>query len=354
MRDARRVVAGERNWSDGKAEGRGVAVTPNQVDEGSVRSTELGSSEVPPELMLAEAYRIIDAARAQGLDLRLTGGLAVRHLCTDKDFLRRFHSDIDMVGRRAQSDELWHIFRSCGYMEAVHVLAGTGGLQRQFYAVPASSARSPDLSGSRGSTRSPGATVAAPHVDVYLDVMRVDHDVWIGNRIDIDDYTIAPADLLISKLQAGRFEEKDLRDVVALLKDLPFGDADAGHEINVGHSADVCSRDWGLYLDVATNIDAVEEEVLGFGLADAVGEGVIAALDTIADAIANEEKTFRWRLRARLGKRVPWRREMEETDGAALVTAAEAELQAGTVADDAEWTGWPGWGGGPSSHHPRH
>ena len=330
---------------------------------------------VTPDLMLAEAYRIIDAARARGVDLRLTGGLAIRHLCTDKGFLRRSHSDIDMVGRQSQTSELGELFRACGYAENVDVLSATGGTQRQFYVLPAIPKRGSRSRGRRGgaieptepsgtiepadssgdtasadSSRDTGptdpASVAAPHVDVYLDVMRVDHDVWIGDRIDIEDYAISPADLLISKLQAGRFEEKDLRDVVALVKDLPLGDVDAGHQINVGHIADVCSRDWGLYLDVTTNIDGVEEDLAPFGLDAEVEQRVVEALDTIADAIAEEEKTFRWRLRSRLGKRLAWRREMEQTDGAGLVSVEEAARQAAEeAAADGGWSGWSGWGG---------
>jgi Aminoglycoside-2''-adenylyltransferase len=310
-------------------------------------------SAVTPDLMLAEAYRIIDAARAQDVDLRLTGGLAVRHLCSDKDFLRRSHSDIDMVARQAQTAELGELFRSCGYAENLYILTATGGQQRQFYAVPAAPMPPPKNATRRRHAPEPEAEAetAAPHVDVYLDVMRVDHDVWIGDRIDIDDYAISAADLLISKLQAGRFEEKDLRDVVALVKDLPLGDVDAGHQINVGHIADVCSRDWGLYFDVTTNIDGVEDDLPGFGLNDEIEQRVIAALDIIEDAIAEEEKTFGWRLRARLGKRLAWRRDMAETDGSSLVSVAEATRRAQEEASsDAEWTGWPGWGGGRSSN----
>jgi hypothetical protein len=49
------------------------------------------ATKVTPELMRAEAHRIIDVGRARGVDLRLAGGLAIRHLCGDKDFLRRSH-----------------------------------------------------------------------------------------------------------------------------------------------------------------------------------------------------------------------------------------------------------------------
>ena len=48
--------------------------------------------------LMAEAMDIIDAARAKGVQLRLTGGLAVRRYCIDLDFMDREYSDIDFVG----------------------------------------------------------------------------------------------------------------------------------------------------------------------------------------------------------------------------------------------------------------
>jgi hypothetical protein len=343
--------AREKRGARSREAKRSAAAAAPETD-GSTAGTARGQEPVAPELMLAEACRIIDEARARGVDLRLTGGLAVRHLCGDKGFLRRSHSDIDLVGRHSQTMDLGEVFRSCGFAENLDVVTATGGRQRQFYALPAP----PEGEAHAGPGEAPpGPTdetcTAAPHVDVYLDVMHVDHDVWIGDRIDIDDYAIAPADLLISKLQAGRFEEKDLHDVVALVKDLPLGDADAGHQINVGHIADVCSRDWGLYLDVTTNIDAVEDGLGRFDLDAETERRAVVALERMEDAIAGEEKTFRWRLRARLGRRLAWRRDLEETDGASLISVAEARQQAEEEAvREGEWTGWPGWGGSRRSN----
>jgi hypothetical protein len=67
---------------------------------------------------------------------------------------------------------------------------------------------------------------AAPlvdHIDVFLDLMSMDHDVDVRGRLDIDDYAISPVDVLITKLQIGRIAAKDVHDVVALLKDLELG-----------------------------------------------------------------------------------------------------------------------------------
>ena len=48
--------------------------------------------------MLDEGRRIVDAARSEGLTLRLLGGLAVREHCRDAELCERDYSDLDMVG----------------------------------------------------------------------------------------------------------------------------------------------------------------------------------------------------------------------------------------------------------------
>ncbi|HMK92571.1 MAG TPA: Fic family protein, partial [Thermoleophilia bacterium] len=53
--------------------------------------------ERPGDRLMVEALRMIDTAREQDLDLRLTGGLAVRRHCSDLDFAEREYSDIDFV-----------------------------------------------------------------------------------------------------------------------------------------------------------------------------------------------------------------------------------------------------------------
>ena len=54
------------------------------------------------------------------------------------------------------------------------------------------------------------------HVDIFMDVMRMDHDVDVRDRLDIDDYAISPVDALIAKMQIGKINQKDVHDVIAL------------------------------------------------------------------------------------------------------------------------------------------
>src|SRR5664280_1814312 len=71
----------------------------------------------PADGLMAEAVALIDGGRRRGVQLRLTGGLAVRRYCTDLDFMDREFSDIDLIGVSRQSRELHRLFGERGYDE---------------------------------------------------------------------------------------------------------------------------------------------------------------------------------------------------------------------------------------------
>ena len=65
------------------------------------------------------------------------------------------------------------------------------------------------------------------HVDVFLDTFRMDHEIELAGRLDSDRYTVSLSDLLLTKLQIFRVNEKDIRDIVTLLDDVEVGEHDA-------------------------------------------------------------------------------------------------------------------------------
>ena len=82
--------------------------------------------------LMAEAMAIIDAAREQGVQLRLTGGLAVRRYCTDLEFMDREYSDIDVVGLTGSGSAAARVFAGLGYAENRYVTQATDGGQLQY------------------------------------------------------------------------------------------------------------------------------------------------------------------------------------------------------------------------------
>ena len=140
-----------------------------------------------------------------------------------------------------------------------------------------------------------------------------------SDRLEIDDYAISPADAFIAKMQIGKINQKDVHDVIALVKDVPLRDVDddtlarpALHRRGVLH-------DWGLYRDITANLDIALAMVGDYGLTEAQQDRVYARLAAIKESVESAGKSLRWRLRATVGERVAWRREIEDTEGTEII-----------------------------------
>jgi len=254
--------------------------------------------------MAAEGRRIVDAARERGLTLRLIGGLAVRDHCEELAFCSRDHSDLDMVGLAREVGGLVGLFEALGYRERLHVREATNRGQAQFVRECA-----------HESADGAFAVHAEDHVDVFLDVFRMDHRVDLRDRLGVEPYTVSAGDLLLTKLQIFRAEDRDLRDIVTLLKDEELAGEDALGTVNVAYLAGLCARDWGLYYDVTRNLRRCTESLAVYGLGPADEDHVRAALARLTQAIEEAPKTRAWRWRAKVGTRRRWHEEVEDQDG---------------------------------------
>jgi hypothetical protein len=254
--------------------------------------------------MAVEGRRIVDAARERGLTLRLLGGLAVRDHCEELAFCSRDHSDLDMVGLGHEVVGLVSLFEALGYRERIHVREATMRGQAQFVRPCVHE------SGEGGY-----AVHAEDHVDVFLDVFRMDHRIDLRERLAIEPYTVSAGDLLLSKLQVFRAEDHDLLDIVTLLKDDELSGEDAPGTVNVAYLAGLCARDWGLYYDVTQNLRRCTESLEGLGLRPDDEGRVRAALARLTLAIEAAPKTRAWRWRAKVGTRRRWHEHVEEQDG---------------------------------------
>ncbi|MFX1519846.1 MAG: hypothetical protein ACFFCD_07990 [Promethearchaeota archaeon] len=248
---------------------------------------------------IAEAIHIIDVARKKGAILRLIGGLAVRNHCEIIDFCERDYGDIDLVGLKKHFKKINETFTELGYKENRDVAIATSGQQMQFY--------KEDLE---------------DHVDVFLDTFRMEHDVVLKERLTLEDYTISISDILITKLQIYTINEKDLRDILTIVKDVPLGEEDKSGVINVKYVAQLCSRDWGLYTDILSNIDKCLNLMHHYNLSSEEVKQIQNKLNKIKKVIEKEPKTRRWKLRAKIGKRKAWYRVVEE-EGAIPISLEE-------------------------------
>jgi Fic family protein len=269
--------------------------------------------------LMAEAMDIIDTARAAGAQLRLTGGLAIRRYCTDLDFMDREYSDIDFVGSSEQKKEIHAVFESLDYTENRYVAQATDSSQLQYIKNEALEGMKVEAQAAAGGAHGTYEPPLVDHIDIFLDIMRMDHDIDVGERLEIDDYAISPADAFIAKMQIGKINQKDVHDVIALVKDVPLRDVDDDASLDLLHIAQVCSRDWGLYRDITTNLDIALAMVGDYGLTEGQQDRVYARLAAIKESVESAGKSLRWRLRATVGERVAWRREIEDTEGTQII-----------------------------------
>ncbi len=239
-----------------------------------------------------EARRVIDAARERGVHLRVIGGLAVKLHCPSATHreLSRTYGDLDCVGYRSQREEISRLLEDLGY-EPNRRFNALQGHRRLLF-------ENPQL---------------GFDVDIFLDVFPMCHELNFLHRLELDEYTVPVADLLLSKLQVVQLNEKDIKDTCALIEDHEIGETDDREVINSRRIARLCGNDWGWYKTITMNIENI------VALADDYLEGeekelVTGRLRRLHQIIEEAPKSMKWRMRARIGEKVRWYDLPEELD----------------------------------------
>jgi hypothetical protein len=236
--------------------------------------------------LLAEARRILDEAAE--VPLRLLGGAGIA-LSTDRDLLLpRTYNDIDLITASGCGPEVVAAFDRLGY-SGDRRFNGINGHRRLLFFDTANERR----------------------VDVFVAKFEMCHTLPLAKRLIMGEHTLAPADLLLTKLQIFALNEKDQRDVVNLLHAHPLsGDDRTG--INGRHVAELLAGDWGLWRTSTLNLERVRGALGRYGLAPEQEEIVRSRLDDLRSRIDEAPKSTKWKVRARVGERVKWYEEPEE------------------------------------------
>ena len=116
----------------------------------------------------------------------------------------------------------------------------------------------------------------------------------------VDERTLSPADLLLTKMQIVEVNEKDLLDVVALFIDYDVVDNDRG--IHSQYISKLVSNDWGLHKTLDLNL----KKAKAFAVERRFPEDVATRIDTLIAHIEAHPKTMSWKARAMVGERVRW------------------------------------------------
>jgi hypothetical protein len=232
-----------------------------------------------------EGRRLAERARTAGLALRLLGGVAVWLRCPSarRPPLARAYADADFAGRARDRREIAAFLEAEGYVPDKLFNALHGATRLNF-----------------------SDPVRERPVDVLLDRFAMCHELDL--RIDQRDgeLTIPLADLLLTKLQVVRLNDKDARDILALLTDHALG-PDA---IDLERILDVTRADWGFEHTIHGTLATVRARADELGL-----EPARARAEELAAALNSAPKAARWRMRARVGERVRWYEEPEEARG---------------------------------------
>jgi hypothetical protein len=237
-----------------------------------------------------EAMRLAQAANDRSLVVRVIGGVAIRLRAPTGTpaSLTRTYKDIDVVTTSAGGRRMPNLFDELGYRPDREFNALHGGDRMLFY--------------DDGNQR---------QIDVFVGSFRMCHEIDLSARLELDPITVPLAELLLTKLQIVQLNEKDQRDIFALLHDHPVTDHDRD-AINVSVVAQACAGDWGLWRTTQGTLSRSRESLGNYELTDEQRTRVQGGLDELEGSIEREPKSRRWRWRARIGERTRWYEEPDE------------------------------------------
>ncbi len=241
----------------------------------------------------AEGKRLLAAAREEGLTLRLLGALAFARRCPRhahlQDRLGRKYTDIDFAAYGREADRVRKLLAREGYIEDPGLYV--------------------ESEGSRLVAEHPTTGL---HLDVFFDKLEFCHTVRWNERLEQEQDTIPLAEMLMQKMQIVEINEKDLIDTIMLLLEHPLGDHD-DETVNIGLVAGVCGRDWGWWRTLTMNLEKVRQMAASYPqLSEDEKRSISEQVDGALVRIEAEPKTLAWKLRARVGDRKKWYRDVGE------------------------------------------
>lgn len=246
--------------------------------------------------VLAAEDRISEAATAAHLTLRLAGSFAVWERCPDHVGLlaalgRRQFRDLDYLASSTQKRTIEAVFTTLGFtLDPTIRQSQEFGIKRYIYHDPSSSLK----------------------VDIFMDTLVMAHTIDLRGRLEIHPRTLSVADLLLTKLQIHEITENDLIDCTVLLAEHDLHDTEDG-AIDVARLVAVLSDDWGFTTTVLDNLDKITAALDRFDALPAdVRDRVAGRTSALRARIEAAPKSTRWKLRARVGRRVRWYEDVDE------------------------------------------
>jgi Uncharacterised nucleotidyltransferase len=245
----------------------------------------------------AEAQRLLAEIERTGIAARLIGGMAIRLLAADHlpAAFERPIQDLDFILSKRHRPEWGTLMIDSGYapQERFNALHGA---HRLLYDDPSHGRQ----------------------IDVFVESFSMCHELPLAERIPVRPHTLPPADVLMTKLQIVQLNEKDRRDLYALLYSHTVSAGREGEggggDIDVERIVALTANDWGLQHTFELNLSRLRAALPEQPLDAAEAASVAERIDLLAQALERAPKTRRWKLRAKVGERKRWYEEPEEVD----------------------------------------
>jgi len=150
------------------------------------------------------------------------------------------------------------------------------------------------------------------HIDVFYNALEFCHPISFVGRLEIEQYTLPLAELLLEKMQIVQINEKDLIDSIMLLREHPLGDNDL-ETINTTLITRTLSNDWGFWRTMTGNLKLLDGKLEQYDvLTDQDRSVVHERINDLLQKIETAPKSLRWKMRARIGEKVKWYKDVEE------------------------------------------
>lgn len=244
---------------------------------------------------IKKGLEIVESAKKRNIELRLLGCIAVKLHCPK---MRRFHeetmerhaTDLDFIALSKDRSKIKELLEELGY----GMMKTTVPMERR------------DIFKDKEELK----------VDVFFDKLEMCHVIDFKNRIKIDYPTISLADLILEKTQIVKITEKDIKDMMILLYEHDISDSE-NDTINGKYIAELLAKDWGFYYTVTTNLKLIKDQFLEKWkniLSTEIRTNVAAKINMLLDKIEREPKSTGWKIRASVGTKKKWYRDVEEVE----------------------------------------
>jgi len=243
-----------------------------------------------------ERTRILEALSMpenKHMIMRLIGALAFRTHCPKygyiQDKLGREFTDFDFASYPRFFKDIVRVLTDLGYLEDKQVTQLFGDTRMIFH----------DPAFDR-------------HIDVFYNRLEFCHTITFTGRLEVEQWTLPLAELLLEKMQIVQINEKDLIDSVMLLREHPIGNVDQ-ETINADVIARTLGNDWGFWRTVTGNLKVLGEALDRYTLlTDEDRQVVRGRIKELEERLAAQPKTLRWKARAKVGEKIKWYKDVEE------------------------------------------